>query len=171
MHEGEKQRISLKNTQSSSSADPSPSSSLIGTTFAKHYVIEELIGTGGWDNVYRAVHQDLNREVAITFLHYNQALSEHNFKRFQREAKLLSSLDHPNICRIIDYSTTAQNQPVIIMELASGSSLRELMQRGERLSAEETIEVSSQVCAAVCAAEDINVVHRDISTGPRAPNA
>src|SRR6266568_3728312 len=116
---------------------------VLGTRLGR-YDIRERLGKGGMAAVYKAWDTNLDRSVAVKVLHDHLA-DEVDFKsRFEREAKVVASLNHPNIVQVYDFDATERNgQPIYYMVMAyiSGPSLKQIMDtknaRGERLSMDE----------------------------------
>jgi len=101
---------------------------MIGQTVS-HYRILEPLGEGGMGTVYLAEDTHLGRRVAIKFPSVNS--DSHDYRaRFLREARAVSDLSHRNIATLFDYGETAEGRPFLVMELARGRTLTELMQRG-----------------------------------------
>jgi len=115
-----------------------------------------LIGKGGMGEVYRARDTKLGRDVAIKVL--PAALAQHpdRLARFEREAKVLASLNHPNIAVIYGLEDRA-----IVMELVEGPTLEDRLKAGP-LPLQETLEIARQVAEALEAAHDKGIVHRDL---------
>src|SRR4030095_12661578 len=109
-----------------SGGDNLAADSLVGSTVS-HYKILRQLGAGGMGVVYEAEDTRLGRRVALKFLPVSLGESPEASARFEREARILSSLNHPNICTIHDIGTTTddgQEQRFIVMELLEGESLR-----------------------------------------------
>ena len=111
--------------------------------------------------VYRARDEDRNRDVAVKVLPVEAIDDPRDAQRFEREASLAAGILHPNIIRIYG-SGREQGLLWTAMELAEGESLRERLRREGRLSVTDTIAVGRQVLAALVAAHDKDVLHRDI---------
>ena len=94
-----------------------------------HYEIRELIGQGGMGEVYRAKDSKLGRDVAIKVLPYEFARDEERLRRFQREAKVLASLNHPNIAAIYGLERSGSTH-YLVLELVEGETLAERIARG-----------------------------------------
>ncbi len=125
-----------------------------------HYLVLERLGAGGMGEVYVAEDERLGRKVALKFLPPETAAEPERRKRFEREAKALASLNHPNIVTI--HSVEEQEGLVfLVMERVEGSSLRELLERGP-LGIEPLVAIVRQVVEGLGAAHDARVLHRDL---------
>ncbi len=127
-------------------------------SFGPYVVLGEL-GTGGMGVVYRALDTRLQRQVALKVLHRELAVSGPR-ERFLREARLVSSLNHPNICTIYDIGEQ-DGDPYLVLELLEGENLKDRMMRGP-IPAEDIREVAFRVGLALQAAHARGIVHRDI---------
>jgi phosphate binding protein len=132
---------------------------MIGKTLL-HYRIMSKIGAGGQGAVYQAFNPMLQRTVVIKVLPPELTANEVNLRRFEREARLASSLDHPNICAIYDLAF-ADNVHFIIMQYVDGNNVRELV-NGRPLELKSALSIGIQVCDALAAAHARGIVHRDI---------
>lgn len=133
---------------------------MIGRHLSHFYVIR-AIGAGGMGVVYEAQDTRLPRSVAIKVLKEDMTRNAEAVRRFKQEARLASSLNHPNICTILDVSES-ESQAFIAMELLEGESLRERL-RGARLSLAEILDILRQIASALGAAHDCGIIHRDIT--------
>ncbi len=138
--------------------DEETSPSLSGTRIAQ-FEVGERIGRGGMGEVYAGVDTVLRREVALKAIRYDQRMNETARRRFLREARMLSSLDHPNICRIYDY-LRGEEEDILVLELIQGRSLRKAVTEG--LSSAEALSIAEQVADALAAAHAEGVAHRDL---------
>ena len=125
-----------------------------------HYRMLEKIGEGGMGVVYRATDTRLNREVAIKILPEVFAADRERLARFEREAKLLASLNHPNIAAIHGLERT-DSGPVLVMELVKGDTLAKRIAKGP-LPVEEALDVCRQIAEGLEAAHEKGIVHRDL---------
>ena len=124
------------------------------------YEVRELIGAGGMGRVYRAYDPVLRREVAIKALSSDLASDGTSFRRFEREARLLATLSHPNIASIHGLHSF-EGQPYLVLELVEGPTLDERIARGA-LPAAEAVRVARQVAEALEEAHGKGIVHRDL---------
>jgi serine/threonine protein kinase len=132
---------------------------MIGKTVS-HYRILEPLGEGGMGTVYLAEDTHLGRRVAIKFPSLNS--DTHDFHaRFLREARAVSELGHQYIATLFDYGETEEGRPFLVMELARGRPLTELMQKGE-LSVPRAVAIVIDVATALAEAHARGIVHRDI---------
>jgi len=120
------------------------------------YEILSPIGKGGMGEVYRAHDTKLDRDVAIKVLPEEFALDDERLARFEREAKLLASLNHPNIASIYGFESNA-----LVLELVEGPTLAERIEEGP-ISVEETIAIAQQIAEALEAGHEAGVIHRDL---------
>jgi serine/threonine-protein kinase len=134
--------------------------SLTPGTVLVHYRLVEKIGTGGMGEVWRAADTTLGREVAIKLLPAAFAAELERLARFEREAKLLASLNHPNIATIHGLHE-AGGVRFLAMELVPGEDLAARLARGP-IPLAEAVGVARQVAEAVETAHEQGVVHRDL---------
>jgi len=132
---------------------------MIGKTLV-HYEISAQIGKGGMGEVYQAKDTKLGRDVAIKVLPEEFALDTDRVARFQREAKLLASLNHPNIAAIYGLEE-AEGVHFLVMELIEGDTLRDRIKSGP-IPVEEALKLALQMAEALEAAHEKGVIHRDL---------
>ena len=140
---------------------------MIGETIS-HYKILSRLGAGGMGVVYEAEDTRLGRRVAIKFLPDEANTDADANQRFQREARVISSLNHPHICTLYDIGSHQPStgparaaQHFMVMELLDGQPLKDRIARGA-LSVEEVLELGVQLADALDAAHAKGVVHRDL---------
>ena len=131
----------------------------IGRTLGRYSIVEQ-IGAGGMGVVYRAHDERLDRDVAIKVLPEQFAQEPDHLARFEREAKAVARLDHPNILSIHDIGTD-HGVTYAVMELLEGTSLRQVMS-GDGVTIGKALEYTKTVAAALAAAHDKGIVHRDL---------
>src|SRR5262245_10185547 len=124
------------------------------------YQITAHLGSGGMGEVYRATDSRLDRQVAIKVLPPQFAEDEARLARFQREAKAVAALSHPNILAIHDYGT-AQGQAFAVMELLEGETLRSRVARAA-IPWRKVIEIAVAIADGLAAAHAKGIVHRDL---------
>ena len=133
--------------------------SVLGRTIS-HYRVLGKLGSGGMGVVYEAEDVRLGRRVALKFLPESLAHDKRTLQRFEREARVASSLNHPNICTIYEVEEY-DHQPVIVMELLEGKSLKERIREGP-ISTDELLDFGIQASDALEAAHAKGIIHRDI---------
>src|SRR5574341_499 len=127
------------------------------------YEITGAVGAGGMGEVYRARDTRLGRDVAIKVLPENFAKDAILKERFQREAKTISSLNHPNICTLYDVGHQ-DGTDFLVMELLEGDSLAQRLGKGA-LPVAETLRIGMEMSDALERAHRQGVVHRDLKPG------
>ncbi|EDM81648.1 Serine/threonine protein kinase [Plesiocystis pacifica SIR-1] len=137
-------------------ADP-----LLGSVIGDAYQIESFIGSGGMGRVYRGTQLSLDRPVAIKVMRLERSADPAMVRRFLREVRLSSRLDHPNIVRVIDGGNTREGRCYLIMELLEGVTLGDYVPEGG-LRWEEVRELFGQLCSGVQAFHRAGLVHRDL---------
>jgi uncharacterized protein (TIGR02145 family) len=125
------------------------------------YKIIRLIGEGGMASVYEAEHEMLGTKVAIKVLNPILSANAQIKERFRNEAKLMASLDHPNITKVIDFDEQPQ-QLSIVMEFLNGEDLNDKIKRNGPLTEKEITDVFCQTLSAFQYAHEKGIVHRDI---------
>jgi tetratricopeptide (TPR) repeat protein len=121
--------------------------------------VEALLGTGGMGAVYRGFDEVLERPVALKQLRPHLDASPLVRSRFRREARMLSRLDHPNVCRIYDLIDDEQGE-FLVLELVEGETLRQALRRG--LTHSQRLAIGERVADALAAAHARHIVHRDL---------
>src|SRR5688572_8257996 len=132
---------------------------MIGTQLGSYELIG-LLGKGGMGEVYRARDTKLKREVAIKILPDEFSRDPDRVSRFQREAEVLASLNHPNIAAIYDLQE-ATGTRFLVLELVEGETLAERI-KGGPLPVDEALSVARSICEALEAAHEKGIIHRDL---------
>jgi serine/threonine-protein kinase len=135
---------------------------VVGRVIANRYRIDALIGTGAVGAVYRASHVELPRTFALKVLHPHFRADPYLLESFRTEARAASLLDHPNVTIVHDFGEEPDGLVYIVMEYLSGASLQALLDEQRRVEPRRAIELMIQVCAALAAAHERGIVHRDI---------
>ncbi len=132
---------------------------LVGKKFGAHEVIAKL-GEGGMGQVYRATDAKLKRQVAIKVLPPSLAVDADRLARFQREAEVLASLNHPNIAAIYGLEESG-GMTALVMELVEGDDLSQRIARGA-MPLDEALPIANQIAQALEAAHEQGIIHRDL---------
>lgn len=138
---------------------------LVGATLGSRYWVLSVIGRGGMSVVYKAKVKDTGKIVAVKTLRTQGMTDEMVVKRFQREAELLSRLNHPRIVNLHAYGSSQKGQPFFVMDYLIGENLTDLLKREDHLNPERFQDVFVQVCAAIEHAHRQGAIHRDIKPG------
>ena len=137
----------------------------IGQTLGGRYKIEALLGQGGMSAVYKAFDPNLKRVVAVKLVHSHLSADQEFVKRFEEEASVVASLRHPNIVQVYDFNTD-QGINYMVMEFVPGETLQERLKRlndsNRRMSLEEALKITIDICEALSYAHKRGMVHRDI---------
>jgi uncharacterized protein (TIGR02145 family) len=133
---------------------------MIGNNIGKYNIIR-LIGEGGMASVYEAEHEMLGTKVAVKVLNPLLSGNAQIKERFRNEAKLMASLDHANITKVLDFDEQPQ-QLSIVMEYLNGEDLNEKIKRNGALTEKEVVTLFQQILAAFQYAHEKGIVHRDI---------
>lgn len=138
----------------------------VNRKFGKYEVVERL-GRGGMAEVYRAYHASLDRYVAIKVLHTFLADAPEFRTRFEREARHVARLKHPNIVQVYDFDfDDASDSYYMVMELVEGATLKDrladLAQRDERFTLKDTLKLMKQAASALAYAHKEGMLHRDV---------
>ncbi|HYB93633.1 MAG TPA: serine/threonine-protein kinase, partial [Vicinamibacterales bacterium] len=131
------------------------------------YEVLGLIGEGGMGQVYRAADTRLDRSVAIKVLPAALADDAVRRERFEREARSISRLEHPNICPLYDIGelpASAGGGMFLVMQFLEGETLAQRLTRGA-LSIKESLDVGVQIAEALAVAHRAGIVHRDLKPG------
>src|SRR5262245_58987805 len=134
--------------------------SLAGGTRLGPYEITAAIGAGGMGEVYRARDTRLKRDVALKILPESFATDPERLARFQREAEVLASLNHPNIAAIHGLEE-ADGTRALVMELVEGETLAGRIARGP-IPIDEELAIAKQIAEALEAAHEQGIIHRDL---------
>jgi tRNA A-37 threonylcarbamoyl transferase component Bud32 len=138
---------------------------LIGSLFAGRYQVQSIVGHGATSTVYRAQDTKSGEAVALKVLHLHLAGDASLVGRFKREAKTASILKHHNIVAVHEYGVSGDGLPYLVMEFVEGTSLQDLLLKDEWLPLSDALPLFEQIGAALMAAHEKGVVHRDIKPG------
>jgi serine/threonine protein kinase len=135
---------------------------LLGAMLLEQFRVDERIGVGGMGTVYRAHQTTVGRDVAIKVLRPELAADTQAVARFEREARLATALDHPNLVRVFLSGRLADGRLYFVMELLQGRSLAEELEMCGPPSIERAVIMIMKLCAGLSAVHEAGVVHRDI---------
>ena len=139
-----------------------PVDELLGRVIASKYHLESAIGSGMSATVFRAMHLDLRRPLAVKILH-RQKLDDNQFvRRFKGEALAASKLEHPNVTRVIDFGQEPDGLLYLVMELLTGRSLEAILAANGPLPPIVAVMYAVQACGALAFAHDEGIIHRDV---------
>jgi hypothetical protein len=148
---------------------PAPSAldeRLVGRTLAGRFRVERRLAAGGMGTVFVAEQQPLGRQVALKVLDPHDADRDPTFaRRFQREATVVSALQHPNAVVLFDFGQTEDGLYFYAMELLEGPTLHARVKGGGALTPAQAVHVGTQVAACLQEAHDRDLVHRDLKPG------
>lgn len=135
--------------------------SLVGKRLGA-YKLTQYLAKGGMGLVYLAERADgfFDRQVAVKLM--SRDLPPKEYRRFQREMRLLADLQHPNLVFLLDAGRMADGRPYLVMEYVAGDNLRSWIDGNGALPPEKVIEITRQICAGLQAAHNAGVIHRDI---------
>lgn len=133
---------------------------MINTRVGK-YKLTKLLGKGGMAVVYEAEHEALGSKAAVKVLNPELSVNAQIRERFKNEARMMASMNHPNIVRVLDYEEM-RDSLAIAMELLEGQDLQSYIRRKRKLSVQEIKDIFNQVLAAFQYAHERGIVHRDI---------
>jgi serine/threonine protein kinase len=134
---------------------------LIGQTIFGEYTITKKLGEGGMGSVYLAEQQSIDQQIAIKVLHGRSAKNDELVKRFNREAKAICMLSHPNIIRVFIFGRTDEGLIYLAMEFVKGQSLRQAIQRGP-MTEMRAIVILKQTLSALVESHHLGIIHRDM---------
>jgi len=143
-------------------SDLPPAPDLVGTVLGGRYRILRLLGEGAMGGVYVGEHLRIGRRDAIKVLRGQHAFDAESIARFNRGARNLSAIRHPNVCTLYDYGETEDGSPFLALELITGESLKDLLDREQPLDPLRAVRIAMQVADALDAAHAADIVHRDL---------
>jgi serine/threonine-protein kinase len=126
------------------------------------YRLDAMLAEGGMGAVYRATHVMLGKTIAIKLIRTELGASPEIVRRFQREARAATALNHPNIVTVYDLGQTPDGTLYIAMEFIDGPSLKALIQSGRAIAPARIVAILRQVASALATAHKHNIIHRDL---------
>ncbi len=146
-------------------ARPSVDDNLSGAVLLGRYQILHPLGVGGMGTVYLCEHTTILKKFAVKVLSPELSQRPDHVDRFLREARASSMISHPNVVEITDFGQTPSGAPFFVMEYLEGEDLSEVIEREEALKWGRVRPIMLQICAALQAAHDQGIVHRDMKPG------
>ena len=136
---------------------------LEGTLISDRYLLEKQIGEGGMGSVWRATDKTLQRLVAVKVLYSGDERDrELRVSRFLREARIAAAVQHRNVVHIVDFGSTPEGRPYMVMEHLRGETLADRLARSPAPSVGDVVEVVASTLAGLAAAHEAGIVHRDM---------
>ncbi len=134
----------------------------IGKVIGDRYRLTELVGRGGFGDVYKAFHLGTHENVALKIMRPDLSMAANAVERFTAEARLSASLRHPNTVRVFDFGTTPDQELYLAMEFLDGVSLEVLLDGRGKLGPKRTTHLAIQILKSLAEAHSRQVVHRDL---------
>lgn len=134
----------------------------VGQVFEERYRIDGVLGKGGFGAVYRGEQLAVGRPVAIKLLHAHHADDPKEITRFQREARAIAALRHPNIVQVHDFGQTKDGFLYLVMEYLEGRTLKDIIRDEAPLQPERLIDYLVQILDGLAEAHSRGVIHRDL---------
>jgi serine/threonine-protein kinase len=134
----------------------------LGRVLGGRYQLLEVLGEGGMSAVFLSRHRELDQLVAIKVLRFDRSAGNDALKRFLQEAKATFQLNHPNLIRLLDFSSAEEDFPYLVMEYVAGKTLAELLKEKGRLEVKDVVDIFCQVCDGLAYAHSRRIVHRDL---------
>ncbi|HNN92837.1 MAG TPA: serine/threonine-protein kinase, partial [Pseudomonadota bacterium] len=137
----------------------------IGHVLGETYRVERLLTHGGMAAIYVVAHTRLRRRYALKIIAANLAEQGELIERFNREADILSELQHPHVVDVIDYNIYQERYPYLVMELLDGEDLAHFLRRQRRLDPAVALPIFLQISEALNAVHGAGIIHRDLKPG------
>lgn len=135
----------------------------LGKKLAGRYEIVSVLGRGGMGVVYKARQADMDRYVAIKTLHISKIVDSKVIQNFRSEAQAVSRVRHPNTVMLYDFGVSEEGVPFLVMDMLNGVSFRQVVKdHSPLLNLGRVNNVFQQVCAALSAAHDVGIIHKDL---------
>jgi serine/threonine-protein kinase len=144
------------------SSDHETSDPLINSVLSGRYLVNQRVGKGSTGAVYRGTRIQTGSQVAIKVMHADLMGDIDSIKRFQREAKAASSLNHPHIVGLLDVGLAPAGQPYLVTEFIHGKTLAQRLEEHRRLDIRQSFSIMLQACETLAYAHDVGVMHCDV---------
>lgn len=133
----------------------------VGEVIAGKYRLDRVLGAGGMGMVFAATHMELDRLVAVKFVHAVYCQNPEVIARFVREARAVVKIESEHVAKVIDVGHTESGAPYMVMEHLDGEDLSDVLKLGP-LSIPDAVDYVVQACAAMLEAHEMGIVHRDL---------
>lgn len=133
-----------------------------GTLDLPGYIIKDTLGKGGMGTVYRAIHMELGRTVALKIFSPQGDKNDLFVERLNREGRLMAQLKHPNVLGIYDADVLEDGTPYLVLEFVKGEDLSKRLKDEKKLPIKSALRIAIKVCDALSAVHGLGIVHRDI---------
>lgn len=133
----------------------------VGEVIAGKYRLDRVLGAGGMGMVFAATHMELDRLVAVKFVHAVYCQNPEVIARFVREARAVVKIESEHVAKVIDVGHTQSGAPYMVMEYLDGEDLSDVLKMGP-LSLTDAVDYVVQACAAMLEAHEMGIVHRDL---------
>ena len=137
----------------------------LGHVLGETYRVERLLTHGGMAAIYVVAHTRLRRRYALKIIAANLAEQGSLLERFNREADILATLEHPHVVDVIDYNVYQERYPYLVMELLDGEDLSQFLRKQGALDPAVALPIFLQISEALTAAHEAGIVHRDLKPG------
>ncbi len=137
---------------------------MLGRTLGS-YRLQAHIGSGGMGVVYRGEHTLIGRKAAVKVLLPEYSTRQDLIRRFFNEAKAAAAAQHPNIVEVYDFGQTPDGTAYLVMELLEGDTLWQRLRKAKKLAERQALVIARQIAAALAAAHQAGVIHRDLKPG------
>jgi len=135
---------------------------LVGVVLGGAYELVGRIGEGGMGAVYEAHHMRLHKRVAVKVMSRAMARHPDALARFHREARIASRLGHPNLVNVLDFGTSEEGEPYLVMEHLEGEDLERRVRRAGSVPLANAVKIARQVSSALAVVHSKGIVHRDL---------
>jgi serine/threonine-protein kinase len=136
-----------------------------GNTLGGRYQLVERVGAGGAGEVWRALDEMLDRTVAVKVLRPDLAQDSGTVRRFAAEARIMARLNHPGIAAVFDFGKDPDGTAYLVMRFVQGEALRAMVERSGSIPVAQTMDVVAAAAAALAAAHEADIIHRDVKPG------
>ncbi len=135
---------------------------LVGTIFQARFRLDSLLGAGGFGAVYKATQLAVERPVAVKILHEGAARTLNDLARFQREARAIAAVNHPNIISLVDFGQTDSGRLFLVTEFIEGRELSQVIRDDSPLPSKRIVDIGVQLLDGLDQCHAAGIIHRDL---------